>query len=133
MACAFLSDACCHCSLGALRTQMATVDKDYLKPSARGVCVTCRQNVTGDMLVRVPRDCALVAVSLTRSPQVCRTRAFHPDHFQCTGCKKRLNTDPFYYKDSLSQVGRRPLQSHTLCALMLTRAHSIASRAISTC
>ncbi len=84
---------------------MATVDKDYLKPSARGVCVTCRQNVTGDMLV----CCRVVFVARccdrTRHMwQVCRTRAFHPDHFQCTGCKKRLNTDPFYYKDSLSQV-----------------------------
>lgn len=40
------------CSLGALRTQMATVEKDFLKPSARGVCATCKQNVVGDMLVR---------------------------------------------------------------------------------
>lgn len=42
---------------------MASVEKDYLKPTARGVCVTCKQNVTGDLLL-------------------CRDRVFHPEHFQ---------------------------------------------------
>jgi paxillin len=63
---------------------MASVETDVLKPTARGVCAKCKQNVTGDMLI-------------------CRGRTFHTDHFQCNGCQKSLGTEAFHFKDSESQ------------------------------